>query len=279
MREHFLKLKSNLELDDTFAASIETRHNAMRTYLENNHPDFKDSKLIGSVARKTRIHPGSGKKFDIDVLVIVGEFHSWTSSGGITPQAALDQMHTVVHESGRYGEMNPMQDAPTISVTYSDDLEVQLVPAYVDMIGRDQHGRELGSVGRGYWIVKNGIWQMADYDHEAEYISQRNKLSSGYLIPTIKMLKAMKRIYFAELDSFPLELMAANIIPLSVLIKQGQGASIHYRDLLQEFFEQAPGQLGFPIGVPTASPQQYCSINLRFNRSRRPLKLLRTISP
>ena len=58
MNDHFLKLTSNLELDSTLAESISTRHNAIRTYLQNNHPSFKDSKLIGSVARKTRINPG-----------------------------------------------------------------------------------------------------------------------------------------------------------------------------------------------------------------------------
>ena len=85
MNEHFLKLKSNLELDSTLEESISTKHNAIRTYLQNNHPSFKDSKLIGSVACKTRISPGSGKKFDIDILVIIGSNYGWVQSGGLSP--------------------------------------------------------------------------------------------------------------------------------------------------------------------------------------------------
>jgi len=250
MNEHFLKLKSNLELDPTLAESISTRHTAVRTYLQNNHPSFKDSKLIGSVARKTRISPGSGKKFDIDILVIAGEFGSWVSSGGITPQMALDQLHTTVNQSARYGEMNPFQDAPTVTMTYADEIPVQLVPAYIDMIGHDPAGKELGSVGRGYWVVKNGTWQMADYDYEAEYISKQNEASSGYLVPTIKMLKAIKRVFFPELDSFPLEILATKNIPLSVIVKKVKNEQVFYHDLLYEFFKDTPAQLALPIGIP-----------------------------
>jgi hypothetical protein len=250
MKEYFLKLKANLELDPTFAKSISTRHTAIRTYLQNNHSSFKDSKLIGSVGRKTRISPGSGKKFDIDILIIVGEFYSWVSSGGVTPQAALDQMHATVNSSARYGEMNPFQDAPTVTMTYADEIRAQPVPAYIDMIGRDPLGNELGSVGRGYWVVKNGTWQMADYDHEADYISKQNNASLGFLIPAIKMLKALKQRYFPELDSFPLEILAANNIPLSVIVKKANNTPLFYRDLLQEFFADTPAQLSSPIKVP-----------------------------
>ena len=250
MYDHFIKLKNNLELDPTLAESVSTRHTAIRAYLQNNHPSFKDAKLIGSVARKTRIHPGSGKKFDIDILVIVGDNYGWVTSGGITPQSVLDQLHTVVNESARYGDMNPYQDAPTVTVTYSDEIQAQLVPALIDKVGKDQWGRDLGAVGRGYWIVKNGIWQMADYDFEADYISKQNELSLGHLIPVIKMLKALKRTYFPELDSFPLEILAANNIPLSVLVKKANSVAIFYHDLIQEFFIATQAQLAKPIGVP-----------------------------
>ena len=102
MTEHFLKLKSNLELDPTLAASISTRHNAVRTYLQNNHTSFKDSKLIGSVGRKTRTNPGSGKKFDIDILVISGENNGWVMSGGITPDVFLNQLYSTIGTIANY---------------------------------------------------------------------------------------------------------------------------------------------------------------------------------
>src|ERR1700743_2191063 len=104
MQDHFLRLKSNLELDSTFAASVSTRHTAIRTYLQNNHPAFKDSKLIGSLQRQTRIDPGQGHKFDIDILVILGEFNQWVpeaSPGGITAQSAINSLHSTIAGSDR----------------------------------------------------------------------------------------------------------------------------------------------------------------------------------
>jgi hypothetical protein len=249
MHDHFLKLKSNLELDPTLVASIAMRHNAIRTYLKNNIPEVKDSKLIGSFQRQTRIRPGAGKKLDIDILVIMGEFYGWTTFGGVTPQAAIHTLHAAVNQSDRYSDLDPVPDPPTVTLTYADDIEVQLVPAYIDMIGHDPSGNYIGSAGRGYWVVKSAAWEMADYDHEAAYISSQNAASRGYLIPAIKMLKAIKRIYFPDFGSFPLEILAANIVPISVSAKRMHQIPISYPDLLQEFFEYAPSWLSIPIMV------------------------------
>ena len=285
MREHFLTLKSNLELSSTFAKSIETRHNAIRAYLGNNHPEYKDSKLIGSLQRKTRIHPGQGGKFDIDIIVVVGSCYGWVPVGGVHPQEALDKLHQTILDSDLYAQKNPIQDAPTVTLTYDDGIQIQLVPALIDMAGHDQWGNQLGSIGRGYWVVKNGTWQMADYDHEAEYITEQNELSFGYLVPVIKMLKAVKRIYFPELESFPLEIIAANIITLSVLIKKTNNTPIHYRDLVLEFFEQAPIQFLSPIKIPNSKSAPIildavtiASLTNKFNKIASHIRVINTIS-
>jgi Second Messenger Oligonucleotide or Dinucleotide Synthetase domain len=250
MQEYFQKLKSNLELDPTLAEKIATRHTAIRTYLKNNHPSFKDSKLIGSLQRQTRINPGATHKLDIDIIVIVGEFHNWVTSGGITVHDAIHALHATVNQSARYGAMDPAVDPPTVTLTSSDNIEVQLVPAFIDMIGADPAGNILGERGRGYWVAKNGTWTIADYDHEAEWISAQNRASNGMLIPTIKMLKVIKRVYFPILDSFPLEILAAKIIPATVLFNQQFGGATNYQNLLYTFFELAPRELPTPIRVP-----------------------------
>jgi SMODS domain-containing protein len=250
MHDHFLRLKSNLEIDPTLAASIATRHNAIRTYLKNHLPEMKDSKLIGSLQRQTRICPGAGKTLDIDILVILGEFNRWASFGGVTPQAAINTLHAAVNQSDRYSGLDPVQDPPTVTLTYADDIEVELVPAYIDMIGSDPYGNYVGPAGRGYWVVKSGTWEMADYDHEAAFISGQNAASGGYLIPVIKMLKAIKRLYFSDFGSFPLEILAAKIVPTSVSVKRTHQVPIFYPDLLQDFFEYAPSWLDIPIMVP-----------------------------
>lgn len=184
---------------------------------------------------------------------MIGTAYNWVTTGGITPEAAMGALHETMTDSDRYVEMNPVQDAPTVTLTGSEgeiEIKVELVPALVDNIGRDQLGNDLGSIGRGYWVVKGGRWQMADYDYEAEYISARNALSEEFLIPSIKMLKSIRHHHFSEMSSFPLEIIAASIIPLSVILKRTQNTPIRYRDLLAEFFDQAPAHLATSLRVP-----------------------------
>lgn len=250
MNDFFVKLKANLELDPTLAGVISTRHNAIREYLKNNHVATPDSKLIGSHQRNTRIRPSNGQSIDIDIIVVLGSFYSWVSGGGVTPSAAMQSVHAVVSTSPRYGDMYPVQDQPTIALAASNGVKVELVPAYVDEVGVDPAGNFLGSKGRGYWVAKDGRWVMADYDHEAGYMTQQNVLSNGWLIPAIKMLKAIKRIYFPQLGSFSLEILAALIIPPVTLARTLLSPPVTYPELLLAFFDQAPRLLSSPIQVP-----------------------------
>jgi hypothetical protein len=71
MQLHFVKMKQNLELNPSFDETIQVRHNAIRSSLENNGVAVRDTKLIGSLQRKTRIQPREGDEFDIDILVIL----------------------------------------------------------------------------------------------------------------------------------------------------------------------------------------------------------------
>lgn len=271
MHAHFLKLKSNLELDETLNGSISTKHNAIRSYVENNNPSVKDTKLIGSLQRKTRIHPGTDGDIDIDILVVMGEFHRWVPEGGIAPAAALNSLHSTMENSDRYVEKDPTQDAPAVCLSYDDGIDVELVPAYIDHIGYDQYGNSTGPKGRGYWVPKNGKWEIVDYDYEAEYVSALNQITGGYLIPTIKMLKAIKRKYFEELGSFPLEIVATQVVPVIVASKRAHGGAIYYHDLLKEFFEQAAPSLYGTLRMPgsksspvTLSSKDQRSIETKF---------------
>ncbi len=248
MHPYFEKLRSNLELTPTLAATVSTRHKTLRDYLENHLPAFKSAQLIGSFQRQTKIHPVSGQKIDVDILVLMGEFTKWIPSGGISTSDALDAVHGVIYSSPRYRGMEPAQDPPTVSLSSSDDVQVELVPAYLDMVGYDPSGKQLGTPGRGYWVPKRGRWAMADYDYEAAYISTRNSASRGYLVPTIKMLKALKRRYFVGLESFPLEILATIVVPWAV---ESSGATAPpYPYLLRTFFEVAPILLQRPIQIP-----------------------------
>ena len=251
----FEKLKTNLELKPTFDGLIQQKHKAVRDAVEKAIPGSK-TKLIGSVGRKTRIHPREEDAFDIDILVEMGSFHQWISSGGITPDFAGTQLKNAVTENERYKSMDPEVDHPVVLFEYADGVKVELVPAYRDMIGVSPEGLRHGAVGRGYWIPKNGKWELVDYDLETDYISSQNSTADGYLIPTVKMLKAMKREFFPDMSSFYLEVLAALVIPHVIKTAKANYVPITYHYLVREFISIAPNLFGISIGVPGSNSKE-----------------------
>ncbi len=253
LADNFSRLKTNLELTQSFDDLVQQRHNAVRSYIENQHVNVVDTKLIGSIKRKTRIQPTPNSPFDIDVLVIMGSFYNWLPVGspnGITADQALGELHRTMNTSDRYAAMSPQVEPPTISIQYADKTLVEFVPAYIDQIGSSPDGAPHNPVGRAYWIPKNGKWELADYDYEANYITEKNLASDGWLIPTIKMLKAIKRIYFPQMRSFHLDIIATAIIPISVASNKQYGIQSSYPKLIADFFTYAPLHLTLPAKIP-----------------------------
>jgi hypothetical protein len=245
--EAFQKLKSNLELNERFDEVIQQKHNAVRSVIENNLPNT-NTELIGSLQRKTRIQPRPEDDFDIDILVILGEFAKWVPTGGITPQDAIRSVYYGIGQSERYSSMDPHIDEPTVTFEYKKgDVKVELVPAYIDKIGYYPDGKTPTVVGRGYWVPKSGRWELADYDYEAEHITKMNETSEDYLIPTVKMLKAIKRKFFPDMSSFYLEILASQIIPAIVIWWKREGYQADYPMLITNFFSIAKDKLQLPI--------------------------------
>ncbi len=229
MQANFERFRSKLEPAPSFAEIVSTRHAAVREYLKNNHAGFTDSKLIGSLQRKTRIQPLPDQSFDIDILVIMGAFYSWATPGtGVYAAASLAALHGTLSRSDRYGSMAPITDAPTVRLA----------------------GDVLGPAGRGYWVPKDGGWVMADYDFEAQYLTEQNTLAEGYLIPTIKMLKSARRRFFPDLPSFALEIIATPIVVAAVRTDLSLLLRPTYADLIRQFFRIAPSRLQDLIKVP-----------------------------
>jgi len=233
--QSFNLFQSRLELSQSFQEKVTMHHNAIRKWIESYDSNIK-TKLIGSLQRKTRIQPRSEDVFDIDILVILGSFYSWVSSGGIKPEDALEKVEGIVSEHGTYEKIGVETDNPTIIFEYEDNVKIELVPAYLDQIGKAPNGTPTPPVGRGYWIPKNNRWVMADYDYDAEYISKLNRNSYGYLIPIIKMLKAAKRNLFPYMKSYHLEVMATDLITSVVNDFKHQELLIAYPSLVYSFF-------------------------------------------
>lgn len=239
----FSEFKNRLELSESFQKEITTHHNAIREWIENYDPKI-ETKLIGSLQRNTRIQPRSNDTFDIDILVILGEFHRIATDGsGVSPSDAIDKVYEIMKEHGTYKKMDPSKDYPTVYIEYSDGTKVELVPAYKDFIYEPK--------GRGYRIPKSYYeWTSADYDYDAEYISKKNKETNGYLIPTIKMLKAAKRNLFPEMKSYHLEALAVNVIPTIVSYWRNKGYSISFPFLVYRFFCIAKDEILKSVRIP-----------------------------
>ncbi|MFZ5437464.1 MAG: SMODS domain-containing nucleotidyltransferase [Patescibacteria group bacterium] len=252
IHEAFSLLKNNLELKPTLDQIIQTRHKAVRGVIENSQLTIQDTKLIGSHQRQTRIHP-TGETIDIDILVVLGQFDRWVPTGGITPNTALQNVHFVTSESERYQQMHPEVDSPTVTLSSVTNVHVEIVPAYIDNIGISPSGLPHAPVGRAYWIPNpdgSGTWKLADYDHDASQITVQNQTCDGMVIPTIKKLKAIKRIYFPELASYLLEALVLRTIPPAIQVRKIVGLPNSYPALIHDFFVDAQPMLDQHIFFP-----------------------------
>jgi hypothetical protein len=234
LQEAFQEAKTRLELDESFSELVTQKHNAVRSFVQNSGI-VPNTQLIGSLQRRTRIQPRTEDIFDIDILVILGEFSQWTPSG-ITPSMALNQLQSIVTSSERYGSMGPAVDAPVITFEYADGVKVELVPAYKDKIGACFDGTPTVK-GRGFWVPKStGFWELADYDYEADLVTSVNQKNDELIIPTIKMLKAIKRKHFPTMSSFHLEIIATQVLPARISLRKVLGLPTDFSDLITDFF-------------------------------------------
>ncbi len=252
IEDTFQKLKSKLELSDTFQKTISRMQSAISSVVDNNHAGVKSIKLIGSVGRKTRIQPPPGTTFDIDMLVIFGEFDRWVPNGqGISKEKALEDLHTAVTTADRYAKKNPDIDSPTVTIEYENDVKIELVPAWLDNIGKGPNGGpEHTPKGRAYWVPSRTGWQLADYDYEAAYITQTNADCGGCLIPTVKMLKAAKREHFALMKSYHLEVITAQLLPGIIARAKDRNMAVTYPVLVAEMLYQLREQIDKSWSVP-----------------------------
>ncbi len=242
----FTEFRKRLELDPSYDGIIQARHAAVRSVIENYLPGAR-TQLIGSLQRRTRIDPLTGLQgFDIDLLVELGYFDRFVQ-GGTMPADALNTVEQSISSSLRYNKMGAHEDAPTIVIPYTDGVKVEVVPAYRDRVP----GRV--PVGRAYWIPRGGRWVLADYDHDAKYISDMNTASGNRLIPVIKMLRAWRRHRVGSLlRPYHLEVLAASSVPFVVSYYQGRQMIPSWPRIISGFFACAVAAAHQPASIPAS---------------------------
>lgn len=213
LEEAFSILLSRLELNPTRIRLASERYDSIKTHLESRLQNV-EVRQVGSFRKKTKIRPSDGSdRIDLDVVVCLGNFTGYSDfpGAGVTPADALITVQYALKDNAVYRMMRPRIDAPTIVLDYSDDLSVELIPCYRDLSGR--YPRLLGPAC--YVVGATGNWEPADYDYDAEFLTQLNQSQGvdGRLIPAIKIVKAFLRNHGLSIKSFFIEIVCAQHLP------------------------------------------------------------------
>ena len=165
------------------------------------------------------------------------------------PDAAVQKALNMVQQSERYAAMSPAADHPAVTISYRDKTKVEIVPAYKDQIGHSSNRTPHNPIGRAYWVPKQGRWELTDYDYDAQFVTTVNTNNGGWIVPTVKMLKALKRRYITGIKSFPFEVVAVNTLPIPVRSLTTSNQPVTFPYLINRFFHLAPTWFTAPIAL------------------------------
>lgn len=192
----FQTFKSQLELPDRKQKEAAAAQQELRSRI-GQQIHLEGSFLIGSYARQTKIFPLN----DIDVMLVRNAQRvGLATSGGLSPQQALDQLAAAARQAyGANARVNMQARSVNVQV-HGHGFGFDLIPAW--MRSPD-----------GYWIpdASAGSWLPTDPDTHAEIMTKGNERSEGKLKPLIKMAKHWSRNNYDLLRSFHIELICLQI--------------------------------------------------------------------
>lgn len=244
----FEELLTRIELDPTRVAVASQRYNSVKATIEGALPG-KTVSQVGSFQRKTKIRPADlGDGLDIDAVVSFKRFTQYGTGGnGISPAGALEMVRGALTSNMTYRVMSPVKDHPVVCLKYADGMSLELIPAFVDGTGAHPHsgtGIECYVVG-----TSAGAWTPADYDYDAAMISSLNGMAKNRLVPAIKLIKAYFRSAAVPLKSFHTEVLAANILPATVIDWEAKRYDYGYHHILASFLTQASKVTTVPVAL------------------------------
>jgi hypothetical protein len=244
----FEELLHRIELNPTRVRQAATRYNAVKGVLERELSGAT-VKRIGSFQRSTKIRPADlSDRLDVDALAIVGEVRSYAAPGqGMRPEAAIHKVRRALASDKTYRLMDPQADAPVVVLEYADDLHMEIAVGFADLTGTYQHL----SGTPCYLVARADGWKPADYDYDAEYISDLNKrFTGGALVPLIKLVKRTFRTWQLPLESFHTEVLVATVAPKGIVTWIRENKTWGYHHALAYFLSSAGEALTGPIALP-----------------------------
>ncbi len=246
----FAEAVSRLELNPDRVAEASQHYGGIKEFIESALPGVRVTQ-VGSFQRQTKIRPVSSHRLrnllidaeitpiDLDILVSFGPVTRWVNDGSASgPEDLLRVLYAAVRSSKRYQVLEPTIDSPVITMSYSNEFSMELIPCTVDQVSSLPP-----RICRPYLVPYSGGWKWADYDYDAELITRCNKQSGGKLIPSIKLCKGFVRNHGLPFKSFHVEILC-----VAVFDRLMQAYRYHwsYEEFFVEFLKLLPVALFEP---------------------------------
>ena len=142
----------------------------LRDALERNDDDVIPTRFGGSVAKHTYVDGLS----DIDVLFVVND----SSLSGQRPEDAIQYMENLFRQ--RLPRTRIASGDLAVTITFSDDIEIQVLPAI-----RTKSGIRIADPKRGGWS------NVLHPERFAQKLTEVNQANNGQVIPIIKLAKPL----------------------------------------------------------------------------------------
>jgi len=264
--EHTIK---RLELDPTRLRQAEQHFGTIKSLIEEALPGSRVDP-IGSFGHGTMIRPANVGKvdadfgddwehaytpIDIDAIVVLGSSIPQAEPGRmVTVDDLLSDVRKALVSDLTYKQMQPRRDRPAITLTFSDEFSVELVPALIDMTNM-----QVAQRAHPVYLVasEEGGWKWADYDHDSAYLLTLNRSVGGWLLPAIRLCKGFVRSRGLPFSSFHVTLICATFLPGFVQDCTVSGIALDYRHLLWSFLKTLPTILRSPLLLPGSLTPSY----------------------
>lgn len=205
--------------------AITSHLDKIKSILEEEFGGIICLRFGGSVKKHTYIDGLS----DIDVLVLINE----CDLSALSPNAVLNKVKERLLEL-RLRDIKDIRAGDlAVTVTFTDDKEIQLLPAI--------------SHGEGYKIAqaKNNLWSnLINPDKFADRLTDINQSNGGKVIPVIKLAKGMNDQFpeSQKLSGYHIESMA-----IEVFKAYPEGNPRTPKAMLKYFFEKGRDIIMSPI--------------------------------
>lgn len=203
------------------AESIQNHLDVLRKAIEKDIDGLTDILFGGSVKKHTYVDGLS----DVDVLLVVNQ----SSLADTSPQAVLDYIEERIRERLPDTEVKPGTLA--ITVSYSDGIEIQLLPALKTRTGvriANQDGSDWSNVARPQEF--------------AGKLTQVNRDCGNRVVPVIKLFKVLQ-------SSLPgnIQLKGYHVESLAIEAFSHYQGRQTYKDMLRHYVQVAASRVHAPI--------------------------------